>query len=75
MSAESTELVAYLITALWIVTGLCAIVVTFALAFFFLTAKAVKQARSTMPELHQFGMAKERETRKPSDGLGLAVVR
>jgi LPS O-antigen subunit length determinant protein (WzzB/FepE family) len=75
MSADSTELVGYLISALWIITGLCAIVVASALAFFFLTAKAVRQAKTTLPELHQLGAAKDREKRSPNGGLGLAVVR
>jgi hypothetical protein len=72
MSAESGELISYLISALWIVTGLCAIVVTFALAFFYLTTRAVQETDSTVTELHQFGQPKARQHHPPA---GMAVVR
>jgi hypothetical protein len=72
MSAESGELVSYLISALWIVTGLCAIVVVFALGFFYLTARATRDTKNALPELHQFGESKARQ-RQPT--AGMAVVR
>lgn len=74
MTADSTELIGYLISALWIVTGLCAIVVGAALAFFFLTAKAIRRTPNTLPELHQFGATKERDRHHAHDRMGLSTA-
>ena len=55
MSVESAELTAYLIEALWIVAGLCGIVVTCVLAFLCLAGRTLKRSGSVLPEGHQFG--------------------
>jgi hypothetical protein len=60
LSVESAELTAYLIDALWIVAGLCGIVVTFVLAFLFLAGRTLKGGGRILPDQHQFGKAAPR---------------
>lgn len=55
MSVESAEMTAYLIEALWIVAGLCGVVLTFVLGVLFLAGRTLKHSGKLLPEEHQFG--------------------